>query len=103
MRYLRAAVLTSLLALTTAPDAPGAPDMTITHRVFFDVAIDGKPIGQVELGVCSPPNTAQPTPANSPSRLASGLYGKTVPKTVENFRALCTGCVAARQLTASTA
>ena len=100
---MRAAVLTSLLALTRASDAPGAPDMTITHRVFFDVAIDGKPIGQVELGVCSPPNTAQPTPANSPSRLASGLYGKTVPKTVENFRALCTGCVAARQLTASTA
>merc|ERR1719364_657538 len=69
MRYLRAAVLTSLLALSRAPDAPGAPDMTITHRVFFDVAIDGKPIGQVEIG----------------------LFGKTVPKTVENFRALCTG------------
>ena len=103
MHAMRAAVLTSLLALSRASDAPGSPDMTITHRVFFDVAIDGKAIGQVELGVCSAPSAAQPTPANSPSQLASGLYGKTVPKTVENFRALCTGCVAARQLTASTA
>ena len=101
MHAMRAAVLTSLLALSRASDAPGAPDMTITHRVFFDVAIDGKAIGQVELGVLAP-NAAQPAPANSPSQLASGLYGKTVPKTVENFRALCTGCVAARQLTART-
>jgi hypothetical protein len=47
---MRSGLLTGLLALARAPDAP---DMTITHRVFFDVAIDGKPVGQVELGACA--------------------------------------------------
>lgn len=44
-------------------------DPEVTNRVFFDIEVNGESIG----------------------RITFGLFGKVVPKTVENFRALCTG------------
>eukprot|EP00009_Paramoeba_aestuarina_P005697 CAMPEP_0201521750 /NCGR_PEP_ID=MMETSP0161_2-20130828/16006_1 /ASSEMBLY_ACC=CAM_ASM_000251 /TAXON_ID=180227 /ORGANISM="Neoparamoeba aestuarina, Strain SoJaBio B1-5/56/2" /LENGTH=194 /DNA_ID=CAMNT_0047920449 /DNA_START=38 /DNA_END=622 /DNA_ORIENTATION=- len=44
-------------------------DLTVTDKVYFDISVHGEPSGRVVIG----------------------LFGKQQPKTVENFKKLCTG------------
>ena len=60
----------NIIAFTvTALLHSAAAGPTITHKVFFDVKIEDE----------------------GTQRVVFGLFGDVVPKTVENFRALCTG------------
>lgn len=55
-----------VLAVAFAVDADSA---AVTSKVFFDIEADGEAMG----------------------RITFGLFGDVVPKTADNFRALCTG------------
>ncbi len=62
-----ATLLVGLAVICCSQTAAAAKGPKITHKVYFDITIGDEPAGRVILG----------------------LYGKTVPKTAENFRSPC--------------
>jgi len=74
MATLQRIVISALLILTAtflfmSQTVSAARGPKITNKVYFDIEQDGANLGRVTIG----------------------LYGKTTPKTAENFRALATG------------
>ncbi|CAL8577041.1 Peptidyl-prolyl cis-trans isomerase B [Xanthoria parietina] len=74
MANLQRVVISLLFVLTAgflflAQTSEAAKGPKITNKVFFDITHGDEPLGRIVIG----------------------LYGKTVPKTAENFRALATG------------
>ncbi|KIL65929.1 hypothetical protein M378DRAFT_186290 [Amanita muscaria Koide BX008] len=63
------AVVLGAIAVFLANSAQAAKGPKITHKVYFDIKHGDKDLGRITMG----------------------LFGGTVPKTVENFRALTTG------------
>merc|ERR1712054_74817 len=66
-RNMKLAILAIALAIASLAVTEAEPE--VTTKAYFDMEIGGKPIG----------------------RIVMGLFGKDVPKTAENFRALATG------------
>jgi hypothetical protein len=67
--FAGAVLLFGVAMVLFASTAEAAKGPKITHKVYFDITQGDEPIG----------------------RIVMGLYGKTVPQTTENFRALATG------------
>lgn len=60
-------LLVTGLAASTHGETGEPPE--VTHRAFFEIAVDGKPAGRIVIG----------------------LFGDVVPRTVQNFLHLCLG------------
>ncbi|KAI0408172.1 cyclophilin-like domain-containing protein [Xylaria palmicola] len=67
--FVSALLLLGFSAVLLSQTAEAAKGPKITHKVYFDIQHGDQPLG----------------------RIVMGLYGKTVPKTAENFRVLATG------------